>query len=178
MLGSTSTENGERSSNWSKSSDLSKISSTPMIFCFPARTMWRFGSNDRRTWLNFSYACLTCPSRRTPVRHPWLGRMVRLYIQSFWSPQLSFHTSLSLCCLQLGSPISTETKEPTKDHILVPISPLWLWSSCPYFHQTYCFYTHTTILVRALFVLSSCVKCISIYLVPLVLHDCDRWPPS
>jgi len=38
--------------------------------------------------------------------------------------QLSSHTGLSLCRLQLGSPIGTETKESSKDHILVPISPL------------------------------------------------------
>ena len=33
-------------------------------------------------------------------------------------------------------------------------------------------------LVRALFILGSCVKRISIDLVPLVLHDCGRWSPS
>ena len=52
--------------------------------------------------------------------------------------------------------------DDTKVAILVPII-------------AYCINTHTAILVRALFVLGSCVKCISIYLVPLVLHDCGRW---
>ena len=53
----------------------------------------------------------------------------------FLKPQLSFHTGLSLRRLQLGSPIGTETKESTKDHILVPISPLWFRGSCPYFYH-------------------------------------------
>ena len=55
--------------------------------------------------------------------------------------------------------------DDTKVAVLIPII-------------AYCINTHTAILVRAIFVLGSCVKCISIYLVPLVLHYCDRWSPS
>ena len=37
-----------------------------------------------------------------------------------------------------------------------------------------CINTHTAILVHALFVMASCVKCISIDPIPLVLDDCGR----
>ena len=103
--------------------------------------------------------------------------MVHLYIQSFLSPLLSSHTGLSLRCHLLGSPIGIETKESSRGHNQAPI----------FFYDTkvavlisimaYCINTHTTILVRALFILGSCVKYISIDLIPLILDDCGRWSP-
>jgi hypothetical protein len=104
--------------------------------------------------------------------------MVRVYIQSFWSPLLSSHTGVSSRLLQLDSPIGSETKESSKVHSLVFISPLWHHSSCPFFHHCLLHLYAHHYFGSCSFQLGIWCKMYSHLSRTLVLHDCDWWSPS
>ena len=127
---------------------MSVLSSTPTMFIFPERTMWRFGSSyNVSACLSFLFLVWkTCPSHRKPKPHSYSVPWVYLYPAWQVDPFTLKQRDLKRRSIVKFSYLLYAT-------IICVLCPIVI---C-------CIKVDTTVLVCALFILGFRVKCILIH---------------